>query len=329
MFDPTEPPFQADDNDANDEYVEYGEYVDEYDGGVVVSDPVLEAAAAAVLDDFDEALEAARLVDLDADATLVEAEATKFAQRRVQARQVWLAAHWADLHAVLEHPGRSRVGGERLISLGGDGTVQVGEFAPAEFGALLEITDTAAHGLIGDALDLRHRFPRLWAQVHGAGVDVWVARKIAQQTRTLSKQAAARVDAQIAGLPGTITWPRLRRIVAAAVLAADPPKALSEAERAGSEAGARVEDHVDHGYATIIIKATAGDIAELAHALDLIADALRTLGDTSSLDRRRATAAGIIAHPKTALDLLTRADALRQTQRPNRRQRGGPPQVGP
>jgi hypothetical protein len=190
----------------------------------------------------------------------------------------------------------------------------VAEFAPAEFGGLLRISDTAAHGLIGDALDLRHRFPRLWAQVHAGGVDVWIARKTVQQTRTLSKEAAARVDEKIAGLAGTLGWPRLRRIVAAAVLAADPPKALSEAERAASEAGARVEDHVDHGYATIIIKATAGDIAELNHALGLIADALATLGDTSTLDRRRATAAGIIAHPTTAMDLLTQADTIRHAQ---------------
>ena len=83
---------------------------------------------------------------------LAEAAGNKNAERRVQARQLWLAAHWADLHAVLTHPGRSRAGGERLVGLGGDGTPQVAEFAPAEFGAVLAMTETAATSLVADSL---------------------------------------------------------------------------------------------------------------------------------------------------------------------------------
>ena len=71
----------------------------------MVPDPELEAAAAAVLDDFDATLEQARLDDLDADATLAEAAQSMVAERRVQAKQCgWRP--WDDLHAVLAHPER-------------------------------------------------------------------------------------------------------------------------------------------------------------------------------------------------------------------------------
>ena len=56
-------------------------------------------------------------------------------------------------------------GVERLIGFGGDGTPEVAEFAPAELGAALGVSDTSAAMLIGDGLDLRHRLPRLWARI--------------------------------------------------------------------------------------------------------------------------------------------------------------------
>jgi hypothetical protein len=50
---------------------------------------------------------------------------------------------------------------ERLVLLGGEGTPEVAEFAAAELGAELQMSPWAAAQLIGDALDLRHRLPRL------------------------------------------------------------------------------------------------------------------------------------------------------------------------
>ena len=85
--------------------------------------------------ELEESLEAERLAGLDADGTLAEAVCTRRAERRAQARQLVLAAHWADLHAVLPRPWVTTPGCERLVRLGGDGTPEVAEFAPAELGA--------------------------------------------------------------------------------------------------------------------------------------------------------------------------------------------------
>ena len=58
----------------------------------------------------------------------------------------------------------------------------------------------------------------------------------------------------------------------------------------------------------MIINATAGDVQALDKAIDQISRALKTLGDTRAPQQRRATAAGIIANPQTALDLLDQAE---------------------
>ena len=50
--------------------------------------------------------------------------------------------------------------------IAGPGCPLVAEFCIAELGAVLGISSTAAKKLIGHALELRHRLPRLWAQVH-------------------------------------------------------------------------------------------------------------------------------------------------------------------
>ena len=56
------------------------------------------------------------------------------------------------------------------------------EFCVAELGAVLGVSTTAAKRLVGHALELRHRLPRLWAQVHAGRVPAWRARLVAEAT---------------------------------------------------------------------------------------------------------------------------------------------------
>ena len=81
------------------------------------------------------------LVELDADETLAAAEANEHTLITAETRRLQIAAHWADLHpgdAVAE----SRLpGSERAVQLGGDGTPTVGDFAPAELGCVLRMSD--------------------------------------------------------------------------------------------------------------------------------------------------------------------------------------------
>src|SRR5437879_4384804 len=63
----------------------------------------------------------------------------------------------------------------------------------------------------------------------------------------------------------------------------------------------------EHGTKTIWVKAAAGDVIRFDATIDDLARALRILGDTDSLDRRRAKAIGWIADPAPAHRLLEAA----------------------
>ena len=94
----------------------------------------------------------------------------------------------------------------------------------------------AAQLLIADALDLRHRLPQIWTRVLAGGVRVWRARKVAQATRHLSRDAAAQVDVAVAGLIAALPGNRFETLLAAKIIEADPVGAeqrakLWEAER--------------------------------------------------------------------------------------------------
>ena len=85
------------------------------------------------------------------------------------ARQLDLAARWADLHppeSIHSAAAFEVRGSEHEEPIAGEGCPLVAEFCIAELGAVLGISTTSAKKLIGHALELRHRLPRLWSQVH-------------------------------------------------------------------------------------------------------------------------------------------------------------------
>jgi hypothetical protein len=138
------------------------------------------------------------LVELDAAGTLAAAEANEHALILAETRRLHIAAHWADLH-----PGdaiaNSRIPGtEHPVRLAGEGTPTVGDFAAAELGCVLRISDGAAAKLIADALDLRHRLKLVWTAVLAGQLPAYQARHIATATRHLTAEQAATVDGRIA-----------------------------------------------------------------------------------------------------------------------------------
>jgi hypothetical protein len=77
-------------------------------------------------------------------ATLTAAEANEHALILAETRRLHIVAHWADLHAG-DPIVQSRIPGtEHPVWLGGEGTPTVGDFAPAELGCALRISDGAA-----------------------------------------------------------------------------------------------------------------------------------------------------------------------------------------
>src|SRR6187551_49039 len=105
------------------------------------------------------------LTDTDPDHALTLAEQIDRDADRAEAARLQVALRWADLHGAVDTSGSCLPGAERMVQLGGAGTPEVAEFAPAELAASWRMSHGACAALVGDALDLRHRLPRLWGLV--------------------------------------------------------------------------------------------------------------------------------------------------------------------
>lgn len=251
--------------------------------------------------------------DLDAAATLNSALERRVAADRAEAELLALAAHWADLHPVIgESADGFQVDGmERLVPLAGPGAPEVAEFAPAELAATLGMSSYAGQRLVGDALELRHRLPRLWARVQGGSLQAWRGRQIADRSRCLSLEAAAWLDAQLAPFAHKIGLPRVIRAIEAAMIRFDPEEAARREQRAADGRGVFVGEQMTDGTRSIRIEADALDVTAFDETIDAIADGLAALGDDDLKDVRRAKAVGVIADPQGTLDLLaTSGDEL-------------------
>ena len=215
-----------------------------------------------------------------------------------------IAAHWADLHPG-EAVAKSRLPGtEHPVRLGGEGTPTVGDFAAAELGCVLRMSDGAAARLIGDALDLRHRLPLIWAAARAGQVPAYQARAIAKATRHLTAGQTAAVDARIAPSLGALPWGRLQTLMDAAIVEADPAGAEQRAADAAQERFVRLGRTSEHGLKLIIARAAAGDAIWFKATIDRIADILARQGDTDPVEVRRSKAIGVLAQPALALQLL-------------------------
>ncbi|WP_420174452.1 DUF222 domain-containing protein [Luteococcus sp. OSA5] len=222
---------------------------------------------------------------------------------QAEAEQFALAAHFADLHAVVPEDGPV-VFGERMVHLGGDGTPEVAEFAPLEIAAALTITREAAELMIGDALALRHRLPLLWQKMHDGELRVGVARVLVMKSRSLPLREALELDRRIAPLVGGMSPGRLVRIAEGHVLELTPQEdARTHHELAMATRGVWLGESED-GVAPLQGRLAASDAIFLDAQLDRVATILAQGGHTESVDVRRATALGILASPARALQLI-------------------------
>ncbi|WP_165821148.1 DUF222 domain-containing protein [Nocardioides gansuensis] len=254
--------------------------------------------------------------DLSAAELLAVLADERAAEHAAAARQLELAAHWADLHpaeSIHDAATFTLPGIEHEEAIAGEGCPLVAEFCIAELGTTLHISTTAAKKLLGHALELRHRLPRLWAAVHAGRVPAWRARLVAETTihttPALSREAAAWVDAQVAPFVAKIGQAQLDRLVAEAierfgprVLPEDPDDdqppcpdtrhVTLEADQVGYTGTIRLEGELD-----------LADGLDLDHALRLGAEQLKALGSIEPLGARRAQALGHLVRHQLALDL--------------------------
>ncbi|MCF6376840.1 HNH endonuclease [Nocardioides KLBMP 9356] len=254
---------------------------------------------------------------LTASDLLALARDRKTAEDRAAADLLEIAARWADLHPpeTIHTAAAFEVrGSEHEEPIAGDGCPLVAEFCVAELGTVLGISTTAAKKLIGHALELRHRFPRLWVQVHTGRVPAWRARLVAEttihSTPSLTREAAAHVDAQVAAVAGRIGAAQLDRLVAETIKRFDlaaPDPAADPVDGYLSVDPRHVTLHDDdvHFAGTMRWEAELGiaDSLDLDHVLKHKAAEQKALGSTESLDVRRAKALGDLARTQTAVDL--------------------------
>ncbi len=236
-----------------------------------------------------------------------------------EAELLELACAWADAHppesihdaAAFQVPGT-----EHQEQISGQGCPLVAEFCIAEFGAVLGMSTVAAKHLIGQALELRHRLPRLYRRVLVGAVPAWRARRVAEATihahPALSQEATGWVDRQVAPFAGRCGTAQVDRLVAEAIrrfgpsalpadpddpcpLGPDPRHVTVDREQVAYGGTLRIEAELD-----------IADADDLDVAVGLGAATLKALGSTEGLDARRAKALGQLARHQLALDLAGR-----------------------
>ena len=239
------------------------------------------------------------------------------ARRAAQAaavQELEMALEWARLHPcpaeeTPAHWGEADLHGEGLVPLAGPGAPWVAEFAPAALAAALGISQDTGRQLVADALELAHRLPRLWERVVAGAVPVWRARLIARESTDLSIEAALFADRLIAATPTRIGQVQAARLVQEARLYFDPDRGLAEEEQALTRRGVWLRHGTGAPATTdVVMTLDTPDAWLFDQTLTRIAGDLHDLGDTETLEVRRARAVGILADPQHALDLLTGHD---------------------
>jgi hypothetical protein len=209
-------------------------------------------------------------------------------------RKLRYAAQWCRLHPVESHD-------ERDEPVGGPGTPLVSAFAPEPLGAALQTSTHAARQLMADALDLEYRLPHTWARVEALEVPAWRARRIAQATSTLSKEAAAVVDRLLAARAGTCGTVLIDRAIAEAIAATDPVEQQTDEVqgRAGWDVrlfhGPPTGPGRWVGTSTLQITGDTLDLTRLYDQITATAADLGRHGDDDPLEVRKAKAVAVLA----------------------------------
>ena len=259
-------------------------------------------------------MEPALAIDaLDAAGTLAAVESELVARRAAEARDLALAARWADLHASDPQLGqggrRAWRGQDRLIRVGGDGTPELQELCVVELAISRQVHPHAARRVVADALDLRHRLPSWWAAVHELRLEPWVARKVATMSRELDAVAVRVVDAALPDDLGEVSPARMFEVVRARIIEADPARhaaALEEEKRRRYVSLSRTDEL---GLRHVIARVRAGDAVWVDAMVDRVADLLTgRFPDHTSKDVLRSEAFGWLARPAELLQLLLEAN---------------------
>jgi hypothetical protein len=250
-------------------------------------------------------------IDVEAAAVLASARRARAAANKAEAQVLADAVQWAQLHEVTDlddaatWPGGH--GQDTGIPIAGPGAPLVSEFAVAEFATALGLSAGSGRNLLAQALELSYRLPKLWARVQAGQLAPWRARRIAEETLTLTAEAAGWVDGQVAPYAHKTGPAQTQRLVETAIARFMPDYAAERRDRAAEQRYFTI----DHDQVSFAGTSRVHGELDLADALDLdkavaaTARQLADLGCQDPLDVRRAAAVGILARGEPPLDLAT------------------------
>ena len=228
--------------------------------------------------------------------TLALADADR-RERQAAADKAQLIAALCDVYRAADgsaHP--ALPGAERLITVGADGTPVVSDFLVLEIGPLLGMSEASAGMLICDALNLRHRHPLLWQAVGELKVEVWKARRIANDVARagLTLDAALAIDEKITPYLDKLPVGPLLRKLSRMIVKADEVLAEQRAKKARRERFVRIHHDID-GVSTVVARVATSDAIALDTALTLAASDAILTGRSEGVDELRSVAFGDLA----------------------------------
>ncbi|GAA1137379.1 HNH endonuclease signature motif containing protein [Nocardioides aquiterrae] len=220
------------------------------------------------------------------------ARTTRAAITDLEIQQLRQAVEWVELHPG-DQVDTSIAWGMRDLEIAGDGAPTIDEGAVAEFALAIGVSTDSGRLYLGDAVELKHRLPRIWAKVTAGVVPVWKARKVAQATRSLPEEGAAFVDRALYFVLKKCSFAEIDRQVDKARAEFDP-EAAEERRRKAAEKR-RFDVHLrDMTHGGLVPVTGMLDLADAVALNERIAAKAATLDPALPLDVRRAAAAGML-----------------------------------
>jgi hypothetical protein len=226
--------------------------------------------------------------------------------RQADRRKLRLARHWAERHIVTDVLEAAHWSDADLRDLeetiGGEGTPLIAAKAVEPFAVALGVSSRTAMQLLSDSLDLPYRLPRIDAGVDDLRIAPWRARRIANLTHGLSKEAAAYVDAKLAPVADSCGVVRIERLVTQAIAKFDTVEQAEDEDEAQAAWGIRLDNYTGPIWAGTSRLEIIGDTPTLTRFYDLACATAHKQLDPSQpaecqppLEHRKVAAVGVIA----------------------------------
>ena len=238
-------------------------------------------------------------------------------KRRSDCEQFIISAYWPDQYDTTDLPLIGDVEadfrGERAVPLGGPGCPPIAEFAVADLATKTGWSIPRMRYYMADAVDARHRLPRLFNRLHTAELPYRTVQEISRQTRDLPRDLVDQIDqilvSQVTGLTGV----RLDRRIAAAIITVDPERFARLADAARRARYFRRGRANEHGLTQIYAQLDRADALRLEAMVKHIRSILQEHPDNlPGINTRHAItseewdaiALGVLGDPIRAAQLL-------------------------